>query len=124
MLESLETQITILLEAVTDDGSLEADTRRTAKRHCRELRAELESVRCVLPHETRGISSSRRTPTRGPEACRSSSTDRGRGVTTVTDPMAARREARRCRADDRTGRGGDRQLDERDDSLEGGDDDE
>ena len=49
LLETLDTHTTTLLETVTTDDTLEPDTRRVAKRHCRELRAELEYLRRHLP---------------------------------------------------------------------------
>ncbi|SEH15605.1 hypothetical protein SAMN04487967_2155 [Natronorubrum sediminis] len=105
MLETLETQITVLLEAVTDDETLEADARSTATRHCRELHAELECVRRALPKTA--TNDRWNVPPEPPNenqelaADRLSSTHRLTGVTTVTDPMAARYEAARHSRDGR-----------------------
>ncbi|QLG48908.1 hypothetical protein [Natrinema halophilum] len=48
ILEHLDTKITDLLETITDDETLEPRTRLRAKRHCRELWAELELLECDL----------------------------------------------------------------------------
>ncbi|WP_222918301.1 hypothetical protein [Natrinema sp. SYSU A 869] len=83
-LEAVDTHATILLEKVINDDQLESDARRAAKRHCRELRAELECLRRHLP-ET--------------DERQASSDGRVGGITKVDGPFGALREA--SRRDDR-----------------------
>ncbi|SEP68600.1 hypothetical protein [Natrinema salaciae] len=85
ILEHLDTQITDLLETITDDETVDQTTRLKAKRHCRELRAELEWLgRDLLEGE------GWRVPRR---------TDRRDGITTVSGPIEAALE--RAEWDDR-----------------------
>ncbi|APX96583.1 hypothetical protein [Natronorubrum daqingense] len=97
MLESLESQSIVLFEAVMTDPTLESDARRTAKRHCREVRAELECIRRSLPEtatdDGRNVSPGPPNENRESAGVRPKSDDRLAGVTTVSDPMEALHEA-------------------------------
>ncbi|MBZ6496460.1 hypothetical protein [Natrinema longum] len=92
LLESIDTDTTTLLEAITDDETLEPDVRLAAKRHCRELRAELECLHRHLP-----------------EAGSAYADDgRANAITTVSGPFEAAREAFRRREGESPKRDGDR----------------
>ncbi|ELZ14085.1 hypothetical protein C477_21235 [Haloterrigena salina JCM 13891] len=84
-LEVLHTHITNLRDTVNDDPTLDPPTRRAARRHCRELRAELEWVRRELPDPPENAL---------PPITRSSD-----AVTVVKDPSEATLEAARRRSE-------------------------
>lgn len=100
ILEHIDTHAIELLEAITDDPTLEPMTRLRAKRHCRELRAETESLRRHLLE-----SDERRAPTGDGQAG---------GIERVSGPFEALREASR-RDDGETGYERDDTEDESDD---------
>ncbi|QFU82309.1 hypothetical protein [Natronorubrum aibiense] len=101
LLEALDTHTTNLLETVTTDDDLERDTRRAAKRHCRELRAELGYLRRHLPEadEWSGPSQTGATTViTGPfeaefEALRRRNAEARKSVTTPDDPNATQTDS-------------------------------
>ncbi|NUB91502.1 hypothetical protein HT576_10800 [Haloterrigena sp. SYSU A121-1] len=93
ILEILHTHTTNLLNAVNDDPELDPPTRKTARRHCRELRAELECVHRELPDPPETVCPP---------------IDDAEAVTIVSDPAeaaleAARRQSRSADPDDAGG---------------------
>ncbi|WP_226007439.1 hypothetical protein [Natrinema salinisoli] len=49
LIEAIDVHASNLLQEINTDETLEQDTTRAAKRHCRELRAELDCLRRHLP---------------------------------------------------------------------------
>ncbi|WP_126663214.1 hypothetical protein [Haloterrigena salifodinae] len=80
ILEALHTHTSNLLKTINDDPELDPPTRKTARRHCRELRAELEWIHRELPDPPENV----RPPI-----------DRPTVITVVSDPAEATFEAAR-----------------------------